>query len=138
MALQSVTVNLPQEIYQRAKRVARATRRSLDQVVVSWIQPPPEPAVAKGGALEDLDALNDADLAEIARSEAPFGERERLRRLLALQQRRDLTASERREAADLVVRQDFVTLRRARALYLLKQRNALPRDLADLLSDLRQ
>lgn len=40
----------------------------------------------------------------------------------------DLTEPERIEAAELVEQEDLLTLRKAKALYLLTQRNALPHD----------
>jgi hypothetical protein len=44
-----------------------------------------------------------------------------------------LTGAERDEAVRLVEQEDNLTLRKAKAIYLLKQRNALPDELAGLL-----
>jgi hypothetical protein len=49
----------------------------------------------------------------------------RLQALLNAQHQRMLTAREQEEAATLVEHEDFMTLRRAKALFLLKQRGAL-------------
>jgi hypothetical protein len=52
-----------------------------------------------------------------------------LQELLAIQRRRELTAGEQREAASLVQQEDRITLRKARALFLLKERGLSPGDL---------
>ncbi len=49
--------------------------------------------------------------------------------MLAAQRQRSLSADEQQEAVALVEQEDFVTLRKARALFLLKQRGILPGDL---------
>jgi len=53
-----------------------------------------------------------------------------LRQLLSLQEQCELTQDEHAEAASLVEQEDLVTLRKAKAIFLLKQRNALPNNLA--------
>jgi hypothetical protein len=58
---------------------------------------------------------------------------EHLQALLNLQTQRELTGAERDEAVRLVEQEDNLTLRKAKAIYLLKQRNALPDELAGLL-----
>jgi hypothetical protein len=59
----------------------------------------------------------------------------RLQGLLALQRERGLNRAEQQEVAALVEREDWYTLRKARALYLLKKRNALPDHLKRLLDE---
>ena len=90
--------------------------------------------MAAAGAAEEtlrgLEDLSDRELNEVARSKTARQEAERLQTLLAWQQQRALTYAEREEANLLVAREELLTLRKAKAIYLLKQRNALPRDLA--------
>ena len=83
-------------------------------------------------ALYGLEALSDLELIEVVRSKTPHREAGRLQALLTWQQQRALTYAEREEANQLVAAEDLLTLRKAKAIYLLKQRNALPRDLAAL------
>ena len=123
MAVHAVTLELPDEVYQRAQRVAQATRRPLEEVVTEWIRPPVQMK------LPELEHLPDDELLQAARSTLPPEHRCRLQELLAAQQQRSLSEDEQREAVDLVEQEDFITLLKARALFLLKQRGALPDDL---------
>jgi predicted transcriptional regulator len=131
----TVTLDLPRQIYQKAAQIAKATKRPIEQVVVEWIRPP----IERVGSVQDavlagLEAMSTAQLTQVARSGATLEDTERLRELLSLQEQRELTAAERDEAARLVGQEDLMTLRKAKAIYLLKQRNALPDELAALLS----
>jgi predicted transcriptional regulator len=131
----TVTLDLPRQIYQKAAQIAKATKRPIEQVVVEWIRPP----VERVGSVQDavlagLEAMSTAQLTQVARSGATAEDTERLRELLSLQEQRELTEAEQDEAARLVEQEDLITLRKAKAIYLLKQRNALPDELAALLS----
>ena len=131
----TVTLDLPRQIYQKAAQIAKATKRPIEQVVVEWIRPPVERAGSvQDAVLADLEAMSTAQLTQVARSGAALEDTERLRELLSLQEQRELTEAERDEAARLVEQEDLITLRKAKAIYLLKQRNALPDELAALLS----
>ncbi|MBK7204373.1 hypothetical protein [Candidatus Amarolinea dominans] len=130
-----VTLELPQRIYQKAIRIARATKRPIEQVVVEWIRPPVErTGSAQDAVLTGLESMNTAQLTQIAISTTAPKEMLRLRELLGLQEQRELTEVERREATRLVEEEDLLTLRKAKAIYLLRQRNAMPDDLISLLS----
>lgn len=130
----TVTLDLPQQIYQKAAQVAKATKRPIEQVVVEWIRPPVERAgSAQDAALAGLEAMSAAQLTQVASSRATPEDTERLRELLSLQEQRELTETERDEAGQLVEQEDLITLRKAKAIYLLKQRNSLPDELATLL-----
>ena len=130
-----VTLELPQRIYQKAIRIARATKRPIEQVVVEWIRPPVErTGSAQDAVLTGLESMNTAQLTQIAISTTAPKEMLRLRKLLGLQEQRELTEAERREATRLVEQEDLLTLRKAKAIYLLRQRNAMPDDLISLLS----
>ena len=131
----TVTLDLPRQIYQKAAQIAKATKRPIEQVLVEWIRPP----VERVGSVQDavlagLEAMSTAQLTQVARSGATPEDTERLRELLSLQEHRELTEAERDEAARLVEQEDLITLRKAKAIYLLKQHNALPDELAPLLS----
>ena len=131
----TVTLDLPRQIHQKAAQIAKATKRPIEQVVVEWIRPPVERAGSvQDAVLAGLEAMSTAQLTQVARSGAVLEDTERLRELLSLQEQRELTEAERDEAARLVEQEDLITLRKAKAIYLLKQRNALPDELAALLS----
>jgi hypothetical protein len=70
--------------------------------------------------------LSDDELLQAARDTIPAEHTRRLRELLAAQRQRSLSEDEQREAMALVEHEDLVTLRKARALFLLKQRGILP------------
>jgi hypothetical protein len=122
MAVHAVTLELPEEVYQRAQRVAQATRRPLEEVVIEWIRPPVQVQ------LPELDHLSNDELLQVARAALPPEHAHRLQDLLAVQRQRSLSADEQREAVALVEQEDLVTLRKAKALFLLKQRGTLPGD----------
>jgi hypothetical protein len=123
MAVHAVTLELPDEVFQRAQRVAQATQRPLEEVVIEWIRPPVPVQ------LPALDRLSNDELLQAARATLPPEHAHRLQELLAVQQQRSLSEDEQREAVALVEQEDLVTLRKARALFLLKQRGILPGDL---------
>jgi len=129
----AVTIELPAPLYQQAMQQAVATQRPIEQVVSDWVQPPAPVSRDTEDALAGLDALSTHELLEIARSQTPRHEADGLQALLEMQQRRALTPTERAEANRLVEREDFLTLRKAKAIYLLKQRKALPREIAELI-----
>lgn len=136
MASYPVTLDLPEDVYKRAERVARTTEQPVEQIILSWITPPPPTPDEMFNKVAELGKLSNDELIRIARSVMPETEIARLRELLAMQRKRGLTDAEEREAATLVEREDWYALRRARALYLLKTRNALPDDLRKLLDEL--
>ena len=123
MAIHAVTLELPDEVYQQAQHVAQATHRPLEEIVCEWIRPPVEVK------LPELEGLSNDKLLQAARETLPPEHAHRLQELLATQRQRSLSEDEQREALALVEQEDFVTLHKARALFLLKQRGVLPDDL---------
>ena len=130
MTVYTVTLELPGEIYQQAERIAQATQRPVEEVVVEWIHPP---QWETGETLTALENLSNEQLILIARATVPLDNSRRLQDLLIAQQQRNLTKNEQREAATLVEQEDLLTLRKAKSLFLLKQRGILPDDLTRLL-----
>ena len=120
MPVHAVTLELPDEVYQQAQRVAQATRRPVEEVVSDWIRPPAQLQ------LPELDHLSNDELLQVARDMIPAKHAHRLQELLNAQRQRMLSEDEQREAMALVEQEDFLTLRKARALFLLKQRGVLP------------
>lgn len=127
----TVTLDLPQELYHRAVDAAEVSHRSIEQVVVEWIQPPSNDTESElHEQLVDLDRLSDEELMQVARFSVTNEVTNRLQYLLELQQQQSLTPAERREVEFLVYQEDLHTLRKAKALYLLRERGALPAILA--------
>jgi hypothetical protein len=120
MPVHAVTLELPDEVYQQAQRVAQATRRPVEEIVSDWIRPPVQMQ------LPELDHLSNDELLQVARDVIPTEHAQRLQELLTAQRQRTLSDDEQREAMALVEQEDFLTLRKARALFLLKQRSVLP------------
>lgn len=131
----TVTLDLPRPIYQKAAQIARAAKWPIEQGVVEWIQPPAERVGSvQEAALMGLENISTEQLIQVARSTSVPDGKKRLQELLGLQEQRPLTAAERTEAGQLVEQEDLLTLRKAKGLFLLKQRHALPADFATLLS----
>lgn len=79
--------------------------------------------------LPELERLSSDELLRAARATFPLEYVHRLQELLAIQQQRNLSEDEQREAVKLVEQEDFITLYKAKALFLLKQRGILPDEL---------
>lgn len=117
MAGHAVALELPDEVYQRARRVAQSTRRQLEEVVSDWIRPPVQVQVP------EMNLLSNDELLQVARTMISAEDAQRLRELLNAQRQRTLSADEQQEALALVEQEDLLTLRKARAIFLLKQLN---------------
>ena len=75
-----------------------------------------------------LDELSNEELLAISQTTVPPARLRRLQDLLTVQRQRNLAEGEQQEAAQLVEQEDLLTLRKSKALLLLKQRGALPQD----------
>jgi hypothetical protein len=133
MAVQEITLRLPQEIFEQIQRAAATAHRSVDDVIVEAVI-----AAAPGSgtvpaeaqpALAQMAYLNDASLWQAARATMSAEQRDRLQELHDRQQRDTLTDEERTEEQALIELYRDTVLLRARAALLLKQRGY---DIADL------
>lgn len=126
MATQSVTLHLPDNIYQRIQRTAQLLQRPLEEFLLDAVTTalpllddlPPE-------MVDDMAALallNDAALWRTARSTLPPTSQEQLDLLLDKKGRGELTATEQQEIDQLLIDYERVVLIRAQAALLLKQR----------------
>jgi hypothetical protein len=128
--MHTVTLDLPEDVFRQAQAAARAARRPVAKVLAEWIHPPVVSLPDRvDSALAGLVEMPTEQLIRVARSRLPDQSTRRLHELLDEQQHRDLTLAEQRELTELVSTEDLQTLRKARALLLLKQRGALPDDL---------
>lgn len=126
MSRQAITVELPEEVYQRVKRTAQGIKRPLARVLVSIVKGA-TPSLDKvptqyRSELESMESLSDAALWKIAESQASAEHERRLTRLLRKNQDAGLTERERQTLARLRNEADRLTLRKSYAYLLLKYR----------------
>jgi hypothetical protein len=135
MKTHTITLDLPTDIYQHAVQMAHSTDRSIEELVLDWLRTTMDDGPT-GAEVEsrNLEHLSNQKLIRIAYERTTEEDAARLRALLETQHQRPLTIAERNEATYLVEQEDLLTLKKARAIYLLKQRHALPDELAANLS----
>jgi hypothetical protein len=133
MTSQTVTLTLPDNLLDRARRLARRSRRPVDEVLVEALTtalPGDDTDVpALRSSIGQLAYLNDAALWQAARATVPAEQRERLEALHHKGQRTTLNDAEREEMETLERLYQDTVLVRAQAAVLLKQRQY---DVADL------
>lgn len=126
MTTRSVTILLPDPIYQQLKQRADRTRRSIEdellEVVAAAVPAADELSEDLAEAISPLAALDDEALWRAARDRLPTDAAERLESLGQKRQREGLTEAEVEEAATLIRQYERVMLVRAHAAALLKQR----------------
>ena len=126
MSTQDVTIHLPDVLYERLKRRAEQSRRSVEDELIDVLaaavpvgdELPPELAEA----VSSLSTLDDDALWQAARSRMPAESAERLEELNFKRQREGLAAVEREEAASLLQQYERAMLVRAQAAALLGER----------------
>jgi hypothetical protein len=127
MSTATVTLTLPEVLYQRLKGTALATKQPLEQVLLralsvgsppSWDDVPPEFQLDLAG----LDRMDDEALWAIARSRRESVEFTRYDELLEKNAGGPMTAAERDELERLREEADRFMLRKAHAAALLRWR----------------
>ncbi len=126
----SVTLDLPERLYQRLTKTAQATQRPLTEIILHALEmgsPPdwedvPEEFQAD---LAALDSLDDAALWAIARQYRSVAELSRYDDLLDRNQAGGLSAAEKLELSNLRQAADAFMLRKAHAVVLLRWRGHL-------------
>ena len=127
MTTRTITLRLPESLYTRLQQAARATHRSLDDVLLHAVQvgSPPrwDDAPAEFQAdLAALDRLDDEALWRIARSRKTEADMGRYQELLDKNVNGALAAEERNELVRLRVESDRSMLCKAHAAALLRWR----------------
>lgn len=126
MSTQSVTLHLPDPLYQRLKRRAEQAQRPVEDelldMVAAAIPVGDELPTELAEALSPLALLDDQALWRAARTHLPADAVEELERLHLKRQREGLSASEVEQAAALLRHYERFMLVRAQAAALLKQR----------------
>lgn len=127
MTTKTITLQIPENIYTRLQQAARATRRTLDEVVLHAVQvgSPPrwDDAPANYQAdLAALDRLDDDTLWQVVRRRTSAETMARYQELLDKNAEETLTAAEREELTRLRMEAERLMLCKAHAAALLRWR----------------
>ncbi len=127
MSSATITLEVPETLYERLMSTAVAMQRPLQEVVLRALTvgcPPRWEDVPEEfqSALSALDRLEDEALWRLARGHRSGEEFRRYEELLDQKQERDLSAVEQRELAQLRYEADLFVLRKAQAAALLRWR----------------
>jgi len=123
----TVTVGLPEEIYDRLKQSARASNRAVEELVVQSVKAGMPPSVSDLPAecsqeILALERLSDSRLRKVSRSALPMARQRRYNYLLRKNQAGKLTEREREQLSQIGAEARMVTLRRSYAFALLRWR----------------
>jgi hypothetical protein len=123
---QTVSIHLPQSLFQRLQRIAAVTHRSVEDVLTTTVDVALPPAADIPADLADelaaMVLFSDESLKAATHSSLSAAQQERLAQLSHAGGARVLTAAEKRELDYLLDYYDRAVLRRARALAILTQR----------------
>lgn len=120
---QSISVDLPDELYERIREVAERNDRSVESVLRESLEVMFGAASAEPeNLLDQLDHYRDDQLWAVVYQRLVWPQKERLRELVTRGEQSELTVAEQAELDTLLDRVDRYTLLRSQALRLLKQR----------------
>ena len=114
MAEQTITLNLPEAIYQRVKRTAEALKRPLDEIVAESLNVTLPP-------LDDIAGKSMNDLRAQAQASFDPNKQARLSALLELNKAGQITPEQEREMDDLLAQAYELAAKKARASRLFSQ-----------------
>jgi hypothetical protein len=97
-----VTINLPEEIYQRADRFARLANRDLVSIITDSIASSLPPISPQIDQLPPIEQMSDQLILELANSQMPSDQDLRLSNLLAKQREGELIGDEPQELEGLM------------------------------------
>jgi hypothetical protein len=97
-----VTINLPEEIYQRAERFSRLINRDLSSVLADTVVSSLPPFSDETDALPSVAEMSDRAVLELANSTLSAAQDRRLGELLEKQREGELVADEPQELASLM------------------------------------
>ena len=127
MTMQSVNIQLPDNLYRRLEKMAGATKRPLEDIIVQAVRvgsPPSwEDAPAEFQAdLAALDRLEDDALWQVARGRVTAEEMVRYDELLYKNANEQISPAEKMELGQLRTEADRFMLRKAQAAVILRWR----------------
>jgi hypothetical protein len=123
----TITVQFPRPIYRRLQRQAQVLERPIGEIVVKtvehglpmWLNTFPVEYEQELAKLQNLDSLR---LQKIAESKLSETKQRKLSKLLQKNSEGTISAKELEELDNLHLEVDFLTLKKAQALVLLKER----------------
>jgi hypothetical protein len=116
---EKVTLELPEELAERARAVAAQTRRRVEDVLLEWID--------RAGGEPAVELLPDDQVLALCDSQMEPGQEEELSDLLARNRERLLQGAERDRLDELMRVYRRGLLRKARALKTAVERGLRPR-----------
>lgn len=126
MSAHSVTLNLPENVYERARRTASILNRSVEELLESTLDTALPAFDDAPTHLETdmarLPSLNDTELWQVARSKMDKKREKTLHKLLDAQAERRLNEKETRQLESLHHESGKLTLLKSQAYALLHQR----------------
>jgi hypothetical protein len=114
-----VTVDLPEELAERARTVAAQTRRRLEDVLLEWLD--------KVGGETPVELLPDEELLAVCDGQMEAGQQEELGELLARNREGLLQGDERTRLGELLSIYRHGLVRKAQALRTAVERGLRPR-----------
>lgn len=123
----SVTLPVPDHIYERARQIAETTNEPIETVLIrqleeAFAEPLPTLPPDEQSELDALDQLSDDALWTIAREQMPPDKQARQRVLMDKNAQGTITSPEQEELARLVQQGQRLMLRKAQAAALLTER----------------
>jgi hypothetical protein len=112
----SITINLPDDLYQRAKRFAHLANRDLESVIADTMLSSLPLMGDHIDALQPIAALSDEEVLALAHSQMESQQDARMSVLLAKQRENELVGEESRELATLMQTYQEGWLRKTTAL----------------------
>jgi hypothetical protein len=116
---EKVTIELPEELAQRARAVAAQTQQPFEEVLVEWME--------RAGTEPALELLSDAQLLAVCDRQMDPGPQEELSDLLDRNREGLLADAERRRLEELMRRYRRGLVRKAQALKVAVARGLKPR-----------
>ncbi len=114
---ESLTLELPADVAERARAIAAATNKRVEDVVVEWI--------GRGAADTSVELLPDTAVMELSRSQLPDDEQSNLSDLLSRQT--ELSAIDKTRLDDLLAKYRRGLVLKARATTEAVSRGLIPR-----------
>jgi hypothetical protein len=111
-----ITINIPEDLYQRAKRFAHLANRDIESVITDTMLSSLPPMGEHIDALQPIETLSDEEILELAHSQMEPEQDAQMSELLAKQRENELTESEAIALATLMQAYQEGWLRKTTAL----------------------
>jgi hypothetical protein len=121
----SITLDLPEDLYEHVRQIAEQSQRPLEHVVLESIRllfGPPPASTDVTTRLAALNSYSDEQLWAVVYQRLAWPQAQQLHELSAKKKLGELTKDEQRELEDLLTANDHAMLLRSEALLLLKNR----------------